>query len=108
MPKGDKMACTCQACGNKYRVDLNIPDAVWARIGPPGSSGSCGMLCAPCIGSRLEALGEYAAYELMDLARPAPNSAMDAIGWLEWCFQYVPDCTKRDDLRRFIEAQRHQ
>jgi len=34
--------------------------------------------------------------------------AMDAIAWLERCFKYVPDCTWRDDLRRFIESQRHQ
>ena len=36
------------------------------------------------------------------------NRAMDAIAWLERCFKYVPDCTWRDDLRRFIESQRHQ
>ena len=36
------------------------------------------------------------------------NGAMDAIAWLERCFQYVPDCSWRDDLRRFIDAQRHQ
>jgi len=42
------------------------------------------------------------------LAQQTNNSAMDAIAWLERCFKYVPDCTWRDDLRRFIELQRHQ
>lgn len=45
-------------------------------------------------------------YFMVDPEQPATNSAMDAIAWLERVFKYVPDCTWRDDLRRFIEAQR--
>lgn len=28
------MSCTCQDCGNQYKVDLVIPDELWEKIKP--------------------------------------------------------------------------
>ena len=59
--------------------------------------------------SRIKALEKrMATLEAVVEKFTSTNSAMDAIAWLERCFKYVPDCTWRDDLRRFIESQRHQ
>jgi len=55
------MACTCQICGRKYKVDLNIPDELWKRIKMPGIN----LLCGSCIMSRIEALGEYDALHVV-------------------------------------------
>jgi hypothetical protein len=43
----------CGACGDRYRVDLNIPDELWREVGMPEHSG---LLCGRCIMTRLEEL----------------------------------------------------
>lgn len=43
--------CTCMKCSRKYRIDLMIPDAMWALI-----AGEHQMFCGICIMTRLEEL----------------------------------------------------
>lgn len=57
--------CKCGNCGLRYRVDLNVPDEVWLEFGMPEKSG---LLCPMCIGAKLEELGKFGAYRLVDLA----------------------------------------
>ena len=50
---GEAPGCLCHGCGDRYRVDLNIPDDLWAAIGMPTPGG---LLCGVCIMRRLEKL----------------------------------------------------
>ena len=55
--------CLCQGCGKRYKVDLIIPNDVWAKICPNKNSidplyGS-GLLCGVCIMQRVEDLDEF-------------------------------------------------
>lgn len=52
--------CLCRDCGNRYRVDLNVPDVVWSAIGMPTPAG---LLCGACIMVRIErAAAEHDGY----------------------------------------------
>lgn len=42
--------CTCKDCGNKYRLDLNVPNYIWEEIKPANN----GLLCGSCIMKRME------------------------------------------------------
>ena len=53
------MSCTCQKCGNKYKVDLIIPDVIWEKIKPKGKAIGAGLLCGKCIMTKIENLNEY-------------------------------------------------
>jgi len=52
------MSCTCNHCGEQYKVDLNIQDDLWVKINPNGT-----MMCGNCIIKSLENIG-YGAFEL--------------------------------------------
>lgn len=54
--------CRCQACGCRYRVDFNVPDSLWQKI---GMSSPSGLLCGRCIAGRVEGLGEFGAFEVV-------------------------------------------
>ncbi len=58
---GDE-GCLCHACERRYRVDFDIPDTLWQRIGMPPESG---LLCGRCIAGRIEGLGEFDAFSLV-------------------------------------------
>ena len=62
--RAEKMTdgCTCQKCGRKYRIDLNIPDILWNRIRPKGKAEGAGLLCGSCIMNRLEELEEFLVF----------------------------------------------
>lgn len=51
----------CYDCGLAYGdtgwIEAIIPDRVWDRIRPEGSSPGGGILCVTCIARRLERLG---------------------------------------------------
>jgi hypothetical protein len=51
--------CLCGGCGRRYRVDLLLPDTLWAATNSAGAE----MLCGCCIVQRLETLG-FGAYRL--------------------------------------------
>jgi hypothetical protein len=53
------MACTCQGCGRKFKVDLIIPDKLWKKIKPIDKPKGGGLLCGACIMTRLESLNKY-------------------------------------------------
>lgn len=56
--------CLCHGCGRRYKVDFLVPDDLWDRIRPAGSSGEGGLLCGPCVAERVEALGEFGAWRM--------------------------------------------
>lgn len=60
-----KDGCLCQGCGDHYTVDLIVPDEVWEKIKPEGKEKSAGLLCGACIMSHIEAMSDYAAWELV-------------------------------------------
>ena len=61
------MACACQDCGEKYKVDIIIPDYLWEKIKPSGTAIGGGMLCGKCIFKRMEKWDEYNAFELKEI-----------------------------------------
>ena len=67
MAKGDDKAvsCECQGCGKQYKVDLVVSNELWEQIEPNGKPVGAGLLCAKCIGERIEQLDVYAAYKLV-------------------------------------------
>lgn len=56
--------CTCQSCGDEYKVDLIIPDELWEQIKPKGKVKGAGMLCGSCIMKKIEDLVGYSGFEL--------------------------------------------
>lgn len=56
------MSCTCQNCGRKFKVDLNIDDNLWETI-RKGKN----LLCASCIMEEIEKLNEYEAFQLIKI-----------------------------------------
>lgn len=56
------MACTCQRCGRKFKVDFNVPNGLWEQIKPKGNARGGGLLCGPCITEAIEHKGKYGAY----------------------------------------------
>lgn len=46
--------CTCQKCGKKYKMDVNIPDSIWNKI-----HGTLNLLCGNCIINLIENKIEY-------------------------------------------------
>jgi hypothetical protein len=61
-----KMSCTCQKCGDKYKVDFLVPDKIWEQIKPQHKPVGAGLLCGKCIVEALEERG-YSACKLIDL-----------------------------------------
>ena len=53
------MSCTCQDCGNQYKVDLIIPNDLWEKIKPDGKPKGGGLLCGICIMNRIEKMSSY-------------------------------------------------
>jgi len=64
------MSCTCQDCGNQYKVDLVIPDELWEKIKPSGKPEGAGMLCGACIMKRIE---EMSGYDYWYLRKTPPD-----------------------------------
>lgn len=61
------MSCKCQACGNRYKVDVAIPKEIWSVIKPEQKSEGAGLLCGRCIFDRIEKMGNYNAFNLIQL-----------------------------------------
>lgn len=58
------MSCTCQQCGEKYKVDFMVPDELWEKIKPSGKGNGAGMLCGKCICHNIESMDEYDIFEI--------------------------------------------
>ena len=56
------MSCLCQRCKKSYKVDLNIPNALWEKV-----RGGKNLLCGRCILEKIEELNNYNAYKLVEL-----------------------------------------
>lgn len=63
--------CTCQNCGNKYKVDFIIPDDLWIKISPQKSE--AGMLCGICTVKAIEEFGEFDAYKMIKAGQVEPE-----------------------------------
>lgn len=61
------MSCTCQICGNTYKVDVSVNDNLWKKIKPEGNKDNAGLICGPCIMKRIEKIDEYDAYFLKNI-----------------------------------------
>lgn len=59
------MACTCQKCGIKYKMDLIIPDELWKKI-TPSKYEEGGLLCPSCIVKELEKIKGYSIFEVYE------------------------------------------
>jgi hypothetical protein len=59
--------CTCQSCGNKFSVDILVPNELWKLITPKPESLEAGLLCPKCIGERIEKVSDYDAYRLIHI-----------------------------------------
>ena len=58
--------CTCDICGNEYKIDIIVPDKVWKIIKPENTvypDGGC--ICGPCIIKRMEKFYSYDSYTLI-------------------------------------------
>lgn len=51
----------CQRCAVEYRVDVNIPDDLWAKI-----HGNRNLLCGSCILKMIEQLGRFDSFMLVE------------------------------------------
>ena len=60
------VGCACDRCGNRYSMDLMIPDAFWESIKPSWKPVGGGLLCPQCIINSLTQLlkNKYAAFEV--------------------------------------------
>lgn len=58
------MSCLCQSCGKQYGVDIIVLDEIWEKIKPKKKPMGSGMLCASCIGKRLENTYDYSSFHL--------------------------------------------
>jgi len=74
------MSCKCQGCGKQYRIDVGVPDEVWERIKPSGKAQGAGLLCGSCIMARLEAMGVYGSYELVESGSYIPQQRQPKTG----------------------------
>lgn len=57
--------CTCQECGNKYMVDIIVPDDIWEEIKPYGKPKGSGLLCGQCIFRKIENLKQFSSFQLV-------------------------------------------
>jgi len=67
--------CICQGCGERYRDDLIVDDALWERIKPEGKAEGAGLLCGKCIFDR--ALGILRAEWQAEVLEKLFNKAME-------------------------------
>lgn len=75
--------CLCQRCDSRYRVDVLLPDDLWAAI-----SGGDTLLCGRCIISALEARS-FAAFSLTDIRAQASALAEARNALAMWRAIYV-------------------
>lgn len=54
--------CLCQRCGFRYRVDVILPDSLWARIHGPYN-----LLCGMCVTSLTEGVSQFDYFNLLKL-----------------------------------------
>ena len=59
------MSCTCNSCGDKYKVDIEVPNEIWEKIKPEGKAEGAGLLCGVCIFKHLENLNKYSSFKLL-------------------------------------------
>ena len=65
--KSSNNGCLCQECGNRFKVDLNIPNDLWEIIKPKGKSKGASLLCGSCIMDKIEKLGNFDAFEMIKI-----------------------------------------
>ena len=63
------MGCSCQMCGEKFTVDLMVPDDLWEVVKPEGTAKGAGLLCGSCIMRRIEQVSGFDAWRLVNINR---------------------------------------
>lgn len=112
--------CRCDGCGRRYKVDMQVSDDLWALIQPEDKPAGAGLLCAACIGTRIED-GQFAAYRIVKPAEPsAPvaEGASEATRYLERLIENAAPhptrplygdliglCTQVDSLLCYVREQ---
>jgi hypothetical protein len=60
------VACTCDVCGKKYKIDLVVSNDIWLKIRPDKSRPpEAGLMCPVCIMKVIEEVEGYGAYRLV-------------------------------------------
>lgn len=59
--------CKCQECGINYSVDIMVSNDIWKQISPKPKTKEGGLLCAKCIGKKIEEISGYTAYKLIQI-----------------------------------------
>ena len=104
----DHDPAACYDCGLAYGdtgwIEAIVPDKIWARIRPEGSSLVGGILCITCIARRLKRLGFDAVPVWlcgMEPIRAMPGDPADTLPVLrEWDREPVDEPTRRQRGRR--------
>ena len=65
MNKSD--GCKCHSCKKFYKVDIMVPEDIWDKIRPEGSTRGAGLLCGSCIMERIKSNSNFSAYKLIEL-----------------------------------------
>lgn len=52
------MSCTCQECGNKYKLDILVADDIWRKITDKK------LLCGVCIVRKIERLFGHSVFRI--------------------------------------------
>jgi len=53
------LGCLCQRCKRRYKVDMRLPDDLWAEI-----HASYNLLCGGCICALREQRGQFDYFDL--------------------------------------------
>lgn len=64
------MACKCEKCGKKYKMDLMVSNKLWRQIvsvSPDKTLNLKIMLCPICIIKGINRKREYSAFNLVEI-----------------------------------------
>lgn len=79
--------CTCDRCGDTYKIDLNLPNELWWKINPVTYK----MLCPECIGELLKWINEFGAYHLQSqVVDDVPSDSHPKITLGSYTIQQMP------------------
>lgn len=98
--------CACQGCGQRYKVDVQLPDDLWNRIKPEAKPNGAGLLCGRCIFSRIEALDEFDALSFSRLS-PASTAPVVEKEWAKLLAKAISTAEptlmpERDNLTHYV------
>lgn len=72
--------CTCQSCGNEFRVDFRLEDDLWAKVRVMADGRRLNVMCGSCIAQRVETLSGF-GFDYYDIYHGSKYG--DKVGALE-------------------------